>query len=122
MKSAAYLGLVVAAEKYRSDASSFVTYATIKIQGSMKDYVRELKWGTRKNRKKAVSLTDYAKKESNIFEITFDLKAIEKKVISMYYEGGYTLKEIGKEIGVSESRVSQLLNQVRSTIKEQYAA
>ena len=32
----------------------------------------------------------------------------ERKVISMYYYGEVTMKEIGNEIGVNESRVSQL--------------
>jgi hypothetical protein len=32
----------------------------------------------------------------------------ERKVISMYYFGEVTMKEIGAEIGVNESRVSQL--------------
>jgi len=122
LKSAAYMGLVLAADKYQDDISSFVTYATTKINGSMKDYVRELKWGTRNNRKKAVPLADYVKKESNISNVTEDLDPLEKKIISMYYEGGYTLKEIGKEIGLTESRVSQMLNQTRKTIKAEYAA
>ncbi len=36
------------------------------------------------------------------------LPARERKLISMYYFRGATMKDIGKEIGVNESRVSQL--------------
>src|SRR5882757_6289798 len=36
------------------------------------------------------------------------LPARERKVISLYYYGEVTMKEIGAEIGVNESRVSQL--------------
>ena len=36
------------------------------------------------------------------------LPARERKVIGMYYYGDVTMKEIGSEIGVNESRVSQL--------------
>lgn len=36
------------------------------------------------------------------------LPARERKLIAMYYFRGATMKEIGKEIGVNESRVSQL--------------
>jgi RNA polymerase sigma factor for flagellar operon FliA len=36
------------------------------------------------------------------------LPARERKLITMYYFRGATMKEIGKEIGVNESRVSQL--------------
>ena len=123
LKSAAYFGLVLAAQNYQSEfGASFVTYATVKIQGSMRDYVRELKWGTRKKQVKAVPLSDFAKNSSNISWIIEDLKPFEKKIISMYYEGGYTLKEIGSEIGVKESWVSQLLNKARNTLKMQNAA
>ena len=123
LKAAAYMGLVLAAEKYQEGISSFVTYATTKIQGSMRDYVKELKWGTRKSPKKAVSLADvFAKKENNMSWVYYDLKPLEKKIIFMYYEGGYTLKEIGKELNVNESWASQLLNKAKQTIKAQYAA
>jgi RNA polymerase sigma factor (sigma-70 family) len=123
LKSSAYFGLVSAAEKYKENGSSFAIYATMKIKGSMKDYLRELKWGTRKNRVESVPLLDvFVKKENNISSIISDLKLIEKKIILMYYEGGYTLKEIGKELGVKESWISQLLSKARKTIKDQYAA
>ena len=36
------------------------------------------------------------------------LPARERKVIGLYYYGDVTMKEIGSEIGVNESRVSQL--------------
>ena len=123
LQAAAYMGLVLAANKYQEDTASFVTYATIKIIGSMKDYIRELRWGTRNNKKEAVPYNeDTYTKENNFSWVIFDLKPLEKKIISMYYEGGYTLKEIGKEIGLTESRVSQMLNQTRKTIKAEYAA
>lgn len=123
LKSAAYFGLVLAAQNYQGDfGASFITYATIRIRGSMRDYVRELKWGTRKKQVKAVQLAEYTKRDSNISWIVEDLKPLEKKIVLMYYEGGYTLKEIGAEIGVKESWVSQMLSKVRDTLKMQNAA
>ncbi|MGE5815352.1 MAG: sigma-70 family RNA polymerase sigma factor, partial [Acidobacteriota bacterium] len=41
-------------------------------------------------------------------EAMLSLPPRERKVISMYYFGEVTMKEIGAEIGVNESRVSQL--------------
>ena len=90
----------------------------------MRDYLRELKWGTRKKRANSVSLPEevYEKKHSNISWLIEDLEPFEKKIISLYYEGGYTLKEIGAEIGVKESWVSQLLSTTRNKIRIQHAA
>jgi len=41
----------------------------------------------------------------------------EKLVLSLYYEQDLNLKEIGEVIGVSESRVSQILTQATARIK-----
>ena len=46
--------------------------------------------------------------KSRIREALMSLPPRERKVISMYYFGEVTMKEIGAEIGVNESRVSQL--------------
>ena len=48
--SAAYFGLVDAAEKYKfSKSDNFAAYAVIRIIGAIKDYLRELAWGSRQN-------------------------------------------------------------------------
>jgi RNA polymerase sigma factor for flagellar operon FliA len=49
-----------------------------------------------------------AEVKARIREALLSLPARERKVISMYYFGEVTMKEIGAEIGVNESRVSQL--------------
>jgi RNA polymerase sigma factor for flagellar operon FliA len=46
--------------------------------------------------------------KARIREALMSLPPRERKVISMYYFGEVTMKEIGAEIGVNESRVSQL--------------
>jgi RNA polymerase sigma factor for flagellar operon FliA len=49
LQSAAYLGLVEAANKYCSDCNvPFRSFAFIRINGAMKDYLRELRWGSRR--------------------------------------------------------------------------
>jgi hypothetical protein len=49
------------------------------------------------------------------------LPAIERKVLSLYYEGELTLAQIGSVIGLGESRVSQLragaLGRLRAALK-----
>ena len=54
--------------------------------------------------------TAYEKAEmrGRIHDAILSLPAREQKVISLYYYGEATMKQIGAEIGVNESRVSQL--------------
>ena len=53
------------------------------------------------------------------------LPARERKVIALYYYGDVTMKEIGTEIGVNESRVSQLharaIRRLRQALGSDYA-
>ena len=45
--SAAYMGLVDAANKFNGCRKSFKSYAIIKIKGAITDYLREVSWGAR---------------------------------------------------------------------------
>lgn len=144
LKSAAYLGLIDAANKYNNEKASknskdpFASYATRRITGQMTDYLRNCYWmGTRKNPIPMYSLdsntpTDddeygnFAKNslESRILppyeilnrEELFKriIKALPSKaqaVFKSYYLESKTMKQIGKEVGLSESRISQMLSQ-----------
>jgi len=49
LQSAAYLGLVEAANKFRLDQkASFKSFARFRIIGAMRDYLREIRWGSRR--------------------------------------------------------------------------
>lgn len=48
LQSAAYFGLVQAANKYNQENNDcFAAFAVWRIAGAIKDYLRELSWGTR---------------------------------------------------------------------------
>jgi RNA polymerase sigma factor for flagellar operon FliA len=50
LQSAAFLGLVEAANKFdNSKNNCFEAFAICRIQGAIKDYLRELNWGSRRN-------------------------------------------------------------------------
>ena len=51
---------------------------------------------------------------------TRGLSSKERRVISMYYFDGLTMKEIGSILGISESRVCQIHSQVLRLLKERY--
>lgn len=60
--------------------------------------------------------------KKKLSEIIKDLPEREQLVLSLYYDEGFNLKEIGKIIGVSESRVCQLHTQsmcrIQSKVKQ----
>ena len=54
-------------------------------------------------------------------EVIAGLKEREQMVLSLYYEEELNLKEIGQVLGVSESRVSQILSQTALRIRARMA-
>lgn len=129
--SAAFYGLVDAAEKYDSSKCSFGFYAKLRISGEICDYLREIcrdssRYGTSLDFREEdgfslaetiqVAVTDDGKEF--LEDISKNLFGIEKTVFSLYYGDNLTLKEIGTSIGVSEGRVSQILTKGKETVKE----
>jgi len=50
LQSAAYMGLVEAANNYDSNKNDcFQSFAVWRISGAIKDYLREINWGSRRN-------------------------------------------------------------------------
>jgi RNA polymerase sigma factor for flagellar operon FliA len=124
LKSAAYFGLVDAARKFDGGRNvSFYAYAKLRINGEMQDYLRQLAWGPRKNIKSVFTIEEdmfsQNDKPANEFfqKATKSLNKLAKSIILMYYVEELSLKEIGEKIGVSESRISQLLKEARNSIR-----
>jgi RNA polymerase sigma factor (sigma-70 family) len=128
LKSAAYLGLSEAALKYDcSLCDSFEAYASYRISGAIKDYMRELSWGSRDNPLKMESFefqkepiyNDVIGEDFNVFEkITKPLSSIKKKVLLRYYVEGTKIKDIADDMGVHESRISQILSSSRNELSQ----
>ncbi|MDH5408464.1 MAG: RNA polymerase sigma factor FliA [Gammaproteobacteria bacterium] len=59
--------------------------------------------------------------KKQLVEAISSLPERECFVVSMYYDDELNLKEIGKVLGVSESRVSQLLSQAHLRIRTKFA-
>ena len=142
LQSAAYMGLVDAANKFQANRNvAFGAYARTRIQGSICDYLREISWGRRKDPSMPVSLdASVDDSNSNIFadsiqentrddshtceffeEVTKTLPAIGSKILLLYYVDQLSLKEIGNAVGVSESRVSQVLGNCRNLIEQKWS-
>lgn len=128
LKSAAYLGLVDAADKFDSrKCDSFAAYACIRIRGGIKDYLRELYWGSRRNHVDMLGLLDFdrpAIKEPDADEFfeeaTKCLNGVAKAVVIMYYMKSLYQKEIGEKLGISEGRVCQILKQSLKILRQRW--
>jgi len=125
LKSAAYLGLVDAAHKYNAErCDTFECYACIRIKGAINDYLRELSWGSRKNPCVYASL-EYdppapVTPSGDLFaKVGQGLNEQRRMVLRSYYQDDKTQEEIGSEMGVTKSRVCQILteacDQIRAT-------
>jgi len=112
LKSAAYMGLVDAASKFDDKKGvPFSCYARIRISGEMKDYLRSFS---------SFEKSDFTEEPHENADCHFEsldfvkfaaslLCSTEQKVLLMHYLDGKTLKEIGSDQGISESRVCQIL-------------
>jgi RNA polymerase sigma factor (sigma-70 family) len=123
LKSAAYFGLVDAASRFDPKYKKFSPYASIRIMGAICDFLRELGWGSKSQYKVLFCAEEMpmeswleSKVSENFEEITENLNNRDKKVLYWYYIGGYNMSEVGAKIGVTESRVSQIIK----AIKKQY--
>ncbi len=116
----------------------FRCYATTRIIGEMNDYLRSCSWGTRGNHRKAHSIDTVpsyykdggqvvtlrevlpARERSPIDQLNgrelFDklirsLPRREKMVFKLRFLNSLTMKQVAEVVGISESRVSQILSQ-----------
>jgi len=135
IKSAAYMGLVMATRNYGFE-HPFSKYASCYIYGAIIDYVRGLDNYRRKNKIKfkSIDVEDFygnpvafnVKDESIVFPHTKDFFSNIQKIVSerqfealqYYYIHNLTLVEIAEKMGIRWSRVQQLIQIAKSKIKK----
>ena len=115
--SAAYFGLIDAANKFDARKGSFVTYAFWRITGEVMSYIRsEIR--ARKHisidipDENGVCIRDIIPdhRHDNFDGLIEKLNPIGKKLMVWYYIDRMTMREIAERIGVKQPRVSKLLN------------
>lgn len=124
LQSAAYTGLVEAAHSYKPEENDcFAAFAVWRIIGAVRDYLRELSWGTRANPQKMAPITSHEDElicEENSIDLDFfedlikDLPVSNKTVMRLYYLEGRKIAEIATLLGLHQSRISQLLSDSRN--------
>jgi len=129
LESAAYFGLVQAAESYDVKKSdNFVQYAIFKIFGAIRDYLRELLWGPRKNpwNKKDQNFDEFVEKNQNqddelFYKIIAVLPENSQVALKKYYVDCEKMSDIANVLGVNESRVSQIISESKRVLKEKWS-
>lgn len=77
--------------------------------------------GTYASAKSPESLVEVSERKRNLALLVKDLPEKERLVIALYYDEELNLKEIGKIINVSESRVSQILSAALHRLEARYS-
>lgn len=120
LKSAAYFGLLDAANKFDSELNcSFATYARFRIIGEIKDYLRKnIKFKFCQIKEDFLyEDVDYYN-NLDLFSIVYSfLDCTGQKIIKMYYIENKSMKQIGHKLSLSESRVSQMMSNYKKIIR-----
>lgn len=107
-------------------------YVSIRLKGSMQDYLRKKKMDQVSGMYEWINSAAHVYMAFNreavvsdqvddIIHVDVALKELtdkEKKVIEEYYKQDKTFKEIGVEIGLSESQVSRICNEATRKMKK----
>lgn len=125
LKSAAYSGLVGAANNYNPEENdNFPAYAVWRIIGAIQDYLRELSWGPRFNTVKMKDifsfeeyLLDKDTKLEYFDELIDALPLVNKRILKLYYQEGLKIKEIASNLEVHQSRISQILSESKNKLQ-----
>lgn len=127
IESAAYMGLVEAANVYDEKKSdNFLHFATFRIYGAIRDYLRELIWGTRKNPLSNNSsiieeLTAKSDRDYELFhKIIEELPESNKVALQKYYIDCDKMSEIACFLNVNESRISQIISESKKMLKNMW--
>lgn len=125
--SAAYMGLVIAANKYKANRKTkFTTYAYVKINFSILIYARE-NYPTRRkvicesdidnSVMEGLTVKTQKPERSEMCEVlTTGLNQKEKEIFVDYYVNGKRASEIAVEQKVDNSRISQILKKINKKL------
>ena len=140
LRSAAYLGLVEAANRFNPDMGNcFSTFAYPRINGAIIDYLRDLGWLKKGDSCSIASLdAPVADSETNVLGdsiaakeerqddeemlevISQNLDDQAKTVLGHYFIDEMSMKQIGEKFGVTEGRISQLIKEYKARIRSDW--
>lgn len=142
LRSAAYMGLVDAAQRYEIAQGPFRNFAARRIIGEMIDYVRETGWSNKSHSVRVTSLEPYITETRGdggtasglaappdcsggngafIRRVAQHLPEQGRRMISWYYLDNLTMKEIAAKMDITEAMVSILMKEYRRRLGQLWA-
>lgn len=127
LQSAAYMGLVEAANRFNAEKGvTFTTFAYPRIFGAIIDYLRECGMPLTSldssleddgcTLAETVSAPETSRVEEVFEAMTSNLDDKAQIVLRCYLMEDMPMKEVGRKLGVTESRVSQLISGYKDSI------
>lgn len=132
LTSEAKMAFVDALKSWDPRKGDLWPYVSIRLKGSMQDYLRKrgtdpvtgiYEWVTQAANvhlafNKEVAVTENTELATQIDSAMKDLDENERKVIIGYYQDDKTFKEIGHDIGLSESQTSRICKTATQKLKK----
>lgn len=122
LKSAAYLGLVQAAKQFSPNKNiPFACFARFRIIGAIKDYLRELSWGTRSKKIQMDFSDEYISRKTfttkKFEELIESLDCQSRYILRLYYLENNKIHEIGTKLSLHPSRIHQLIKEAYEKLR-----
>lgn len=112
LQSAAYMGLVDASKRY-DGLQPFSAFVTPRIEGAITDYLRELRWGSRRSPVQAKELVETGKEAENyddLFEVVGkNASSRVRNILKWHFIEGESQTEIATKLGVTRASVNQTI-------------
>lgn len=110
LRSAAYMGLVDASKRY-DGTQVFANFAIPRIEGAITDYLRELRWGSRRSPVKTQGVEDRGQEAceyDDLFEVVSKpANARVRNILRQHFMEGESQTDIASSLGVTRQSVSQ---------------
>lgn len=124
LQSAAYLGLVDASKRYDGQ-QAFATFAGPRIEGAITDYLRELRWGSRRSPVQATEFKETTGKEAAGFDDLFEVvtkpaNSRVREILKQHFVEGQTQTEIASRLGVTRASVNQTIKGFATDAKSRW--
>jgi RNA polymerase sigma factor (sigma-70 family) len=123
LQSAAYMGLVDASKRY-DGVQPFSVFARPRIEGAITDYLRELRWGSRRSPVHATELQDSGKEVEgfdDLFEVVGQsTNSRVKNILKWHFIEGETQTEIATKLGVTRASVNQTIKGFAKNARERW--
>ncbi len=120
------LALLQVKEKYDQSKGSLASYASKRIFGAMDEYAHQIfQWGKRhtetsvpKGNSMSSLTEDYCYLDNGFNRLIEDLPEEGQKILQWYYVDQLKYKEIGQKLGVTKSRVAQIVKSYLEKLRD----